>query len=165
LGYLFALLAMVSFGMLGILSKLSDRHKCPALGTTLCIFAGATVMMGFAVIVFRDADFRPPAQVIGVAVVFGIITVLSSWVFLYGIKFGKITTSWVIINLSAAVPTIASIVIYGEPVGVRKILLLLLVGGSILLMWKDMKDEGARAQAGASQVANTVADPRKPEVS
>ncbi len=150
MGYLFAFLAMLSFGMLGILSKVSDRHNCSPLATTVSLFAASTAMMGGAVLLWKKADFAAPGLVVGVALAFGVITVLSSWVFLYGIRFGKITTSWVIINLSAAVPAVASTLIYGEKVSSKKLLLLLLVAGSILLLWKDMREgrEGSNPTRG-----------------
>lgn len=152
MGYLFALLAMVSFGTLGILSKLSDRHNCSPLATTVALFGASTVMMGGAVLLWKQAQFAAPRMVVGVALTFGIITVLASWVFLYGIRFGKITTSWVIMNLSAAVPAVASAVIYGERMSPRRLLLLLLVAGSILLLWKDMREERKAAKAIVSEV-------------
>ncbi|MFB3904006.1 MAG: EamA family transporter [Acidobacteriota bacterium] len=152
MGYLFAFLAMLSFGMLGILSKLSDRRNCQPLMTTVFLFAASTVMTGAAVVWGREADFAAPPLVVGVALAFGIITMLSTWVFLYGIRFGKITTSWVIINLSAAVPAILSTVVYGEKLGARKLVILLLVAGAILLLWKDMRDERGAAKAAGSDL-------------
>jgi drug/metabolite transporter (DMT)-like permease len=144
-GYLFAVLGMLCFGLLGILSKMSDRRKCPPLATTFCLFSGSTLLTAISVTLFQGAGFAAPAFVVGIALAFGVVTVLASWVFLYALQFGKITTSWVILNLSAIVPAVGSIAIYGEPFGVRKLFLLLLVFVSILLLWKDMVEEHKRA--------------------
>jgi len=67
-------------------------------------------------------------------------TTLAFWVFLYGLRLGKISTSWVFMNLSAAVPAVLSAVIYKEKIGFRKLMVLSLVVVSILLLWKDMKE-------------------------
>ncbi len=50
-----------------------------------------------------------------------------------------------VISLSAAVPTVASTVLYHEQLGLRKIAVLLLVGAAILLLWKDMEEERSAA--------------------
>lgn len=139
-GYLFAILGMLSIGSLGILSKLADRRGCPALSTTLVLFAGSTALMGGYVGLFKQARFNPPASVAGMALIFGVLAVLAFWVFLYGLRFGKITTSWVFMNLSAAVPAVLSAVIYREGIGIRKLIVLSLVVVSILLLWRDVEE-------------------------
>jgi len=141
LGYIFALLAMISFGVLGILSKLSDRRGCSPFGTTTVVFGTSTIVMAAYVTFFKGSNFAPPAKIVWVAIVFGIVAVAASWIFLYGIRFGKITTSWVIINLSAAVPAVASTLVYGEKIGIRRLLVLVLVLVAILLLWRDMKED------------------------
>lgn len=161
MGYLFACLAMLAFGMLGILSKLSDRRNCSPLATTVSLFAVSTAITGLAILLGKKASFAAPGSVIGVALGFGIVTVLSSWVFLYGIRFGKITTSWVIINLSAIVPALASTLIYGEKVSPKRLVLLLLVIGAVLLLWKDMRDE---RRASLSTGTAAPVEPEKTEV-
>ncbi len=137
LGYVMALLSMVSFGLLGNFHKLADRQKCTPFMITVVLFTSSTLIMGLWVLFFKNAMFAPPKEVIGVAIPFGLATVISLWVFQYGIRFGKITTSWVIINLSAAVPTVASTLMYDEPLGVRKLIILALIALAILLLWKD----------------------------
>jgi len=137
LGYILALVSMISFGLLGIFHKLADRQKCTPFMITVVLFTTSTFIMAIWVLVFKNAQFVPPKEVVAVAIPFGLATVISLWVFQYGIRFGKITTSWVIVNLSAAVPTIASTVMYDEPLGFRKLLILVLIAASILLLWKD----------------------------
>jgi len=147
LGYILALVSMISFGLLGIFHKLADRQKCTPFMITVVLFTTSTFVMGMWVLLFKNAQFAPPKEVIAVALPFGLATVISLWVFQYGIRFGKITTSWVIINLSAAVPTVASTVMYDEPLGIRKLLILVLIAASILLLWKDRQiDELKKAQ-------------------
>jgi drug/metabolite transporter (DMT)-like permease len=145
MGYLFAALGMVSFGMLGILSKVSDRKKCTPYATSSVLFGASTVLMAVYVAFFKEADFVPPQKIIWIALAFGFFAVTSIWVFLYALQFGKITTSWVIINLSAAVPAVASTLIYQEQLGPRRLSVLALVVVAILLLWKDMREDKGQA--------------------
>jgi drug/metabolite transporter (DMT)-like permease len=155
LGYILALLSMISFGLLGIFHKLADRQKCTPFMITVVLFTTSTCIMAVWVLLFKNAQFAPPNEVIAVAIPFGLATVISLWVFQYGIRFGKITTSWVIINLSAAVPTIASTLMYNEPLGLRKVLILVLIAASILLLWKDRQLDELKKAAGVVEHEGT----------
>jgi len=147
IGYLLALVSMVSLSFVGILSKLAERRGCSPLATTSVVLAASTVMMLIYGVVTRSG-FEPPGTVVAIALVFGVITTLAFWVFLYGIRFGKISTSWVVISLSAVVPTILSTVIYRERVGWRKFVVLTLVVIAVLLLWKDVQAESRKAERG-----------------
>ncbi|MEO6847578.1 MAG: EamA family transporter [Chthoniobacterales bacterium] len=143
-GYLFAILAMLSIGSLGILSKLADRDDCTPLHTTLVLFGGSSLFMGLYVNLVQGATLNPPRIVSGTAILFGTLAVLAFYVFLYGLQFGKITTSWIFMNLSAIVPAALSTFIYHEKVGVLKAVVLGLVVLSIVLLWKDKQQEGGQ---------------------
>jgi drug/metabolite transporter (DMT)-like permease len=140
MAYVFAVLAMISIGTLGLLSKLADRRGYGPLNTTILLFGTAAAIMAIDVLASAKAHFVQPSNVILPGLCFGFLAVLAFWVFLFGLKYGKITTSWVFINLSAAVPAVLSTVLYHEKLGLRKIGLLALVGVSILLLWKDRMD-------------------------
>ena len=141
MGYLCAALAMMSIGLLGILSKLADRKSCSPLITTLVLFGGATVFMGLYVTFVQQATLKPPPIVVGTALLFGILAVLAFWVFLFGLQFGKITTSWIFMNLSAVVPAALSAAVYHEKISMARALVLSLVVISIFLLWKDKQRE------------------------
>ena len=141
IGYLFAVLALLSIGVLGILSKLADSKSCTPLNTTLILFGGSTVFMALYVKLIQGGSLRPPAIVGCTALFFGALAVLAFWTFLYGLQFGKITTSWIFMNLSAVVPATLSAVIYHEQIGVVKALVLGFVVLSIFLLWKDKQGE------------------------
>lgn len=141
LGYLFAILAMFSIGILGILSKLADNKGCTPLNTALILFGGSTVFMTLYVKLIQGESLSPPRIVGGTALFFGALAILAFWIFLYGLQFGKITTSWIFMNLSAVVPAALSAVIYHEKIGFLKTLVLSLVVLSILLLWKDKQRE------------------------
>lgn len=144
LGYLFAVLAMLSIGILGILSKLGDRYGCTPLNTALVLFGGSSVFMGCYVSLVQRATLVPPAIVSGTASFFGALAILAFWVFLYGLQFGKITTSWIFMNLSAIVPASLSVAIYHEAITLTKTLVLALVVASIVLLWKDKQQESTQ---------------------
>jgi drug/metabolite transporter (DMT)-like permease len=137
MAYVFAVLAMTSIGALGLLSKLADQRGYKPLNTAVLLFGTATAIMAIDVLASEKARFVQPTNVVLAGLSFGLLAVLAFWVFLFGLKYGKITTSWVFINLSAAVPAVLSTVLYHEKLGMRKIGLLALVGISILLLWKD----------------------------
>jgi drug/metabolite transporter (DMT)-like permease len=141
MGYLFAVLAMISIGVLGILSKVADRNGCRPLITTIVLFGGSTMFMGLYVRLIQRTSLGPPGFVIGTALGFGALAILAFWVFLYGLQFGKITTSWIFMNLSAVVPAALSAVIYNEKIGIVKGIVLLFVVVSIVLLWKDRQKE------------------------
>ena len=157
IGYLFAVLAMLSIGILGILSKLADSKGCTPLNTTLVLFGGSTIFMGLYVSLVQGQSLNPPKIVSGTALFFGALAVLAFWTFLYGLQFGKITTSWIFMNLSAVVPATLSTVIYREKIGPLKALILGLVVLSILLLWKDKQTE-------SGQVANKGEVPARANV-
>jgi drug/metabolite transporter (DMT)-like permease len=147
-------MAMLSIGALGILSKLADRDDCTPLNTTLVLFGGSTLIMALYVSVIQRASLTPPPFVTGTALFFGALAVLAFWVFLYGLQFGKLTTSWIFMNLSAIVPAILSAVLYHEQVTLLKALVLSLVIVSIVLLWKDKQQESGPESGAASTEGN-----------
>ena len=61
-----------------------------------------------------------PRRVARSAIPFGIAASIAILAFQAGVKHGNIATSWLAINLSAGIPTVASILIYDEPVGTAR---------------------------------------------
>lgn len=150
-GYIFAVLAMLSIGILGILSKLADRWRCTPLNTTLVLFGGSSLFMAAYVGLVQRASLIPPFTVTSTAVFFGALAVLAFWVFLFGLQFGKITSSWIFMNLSAVVPAALSTLLYHEKISALKALILGLVVVSIVLLWKDKQLESKSIEVAADQ--------------
>ena len=150
LGYIFAVFAMFSIGVLGILSKLADKKGCTPLNTTLVLFGGSSLFMAAYVSLVQHESLRPPGFVTLTALFFGALAVLAFWVFLFGLQFGKITTSWIFMNLSAIVPAGLSTLIYHEQISLMKALTLVLVVVSIVLLWKDKQQESAEGAGAVS---------------
>jgi EamA domain-containing membrane protein RarD len=149
-GQIYMLLALLSFSMLGVLHKVADVQRSrPAtinglLASSSLLFVFAFVMLG------PPGGPAAPASVAGVAIPFGVSASVAILAFQAGVKHGNISTSWLAINLSAGIPTVASILIYDEPVGTGKALALALIPISMFLLWKDKKAQESASGTGAS---------------
>lgn len=146
--HLYLLLGVVSFGMLGVLHKVSDHRHCRPEGVNLILFLGAAVSM-LAVSVWRTRakviDVPPIAWV--TAITCGFLASVAILSFQRGVRFGKISTSWLVINLSTALPTVLSIVIYRESVGIRRSLGLFLAVAALVILWLERtREERAHAE-------------------
>ncbi len=136
--HLYLLLAVVSFGTLGVLHKVSDHRRCRPAGVNLILFLGAAVSM-LAVSVWRTGTrvMEVPAIAWATAIVCGFLASLAILAFQHGVRFGKISTSWLVINLSTALPTVLSIVIYQESVSLRRGLGLFLSVAALVMLWLE----------------------------
>lgn len=83
----------------------------------LSAFIGMNVLVLFS----SGAVYSMPAPALYVALTCGTLALCALWAFQEGLKKGKISTSWLVINLSSAIPTLGSILIYHEPVNLKKI--------------------------------------------
>lgn len=147
LGYLYMVLSLTSFGLIGIFAKLADTHECRPSAIYTLAYGWSMLFSALFVVVFRGGSFHVPGIVYVIAVPFGVASAIGGIVFMAGIRYGKISTSWLIINLSAAIPAIGSIAFYSEPVSRRKIAVLLLAVVSMLLLWKDKQEDERLQQA------------------
>jgi EamA domain-containing membrane protein RarD len=152
-GQIYMVLGLVSFSLLGVLHKVADvqRSRPPAINALL---AGSSLAFVLTFLLFGPAGGPgAPAGVVLVALPFGVSASIAILAFQAGVKHGNIATSWLAINLSAGIPTVASILIYDEPVGTRKALALLLIPISMFLLWKDKQQAAARELAAPSGAA------------
>lgn len=147
--YLYMLLGLASFAAMGIIHKLGDRFLCDSLLIAAVAMSVASLVSALNVIVLEKKSLAGvPPNVILIAVPFGISAALGLWLFQRGLRYGRISTSWLLINLSAAIPTVLSIIVYKEPLSLRRTLVLLMIVGSLLLLWWDrQKDRMKEAQA------------------
>lgn len=136
--YLFMLLGLLSFAAMGVFHKLADVLHCDPLRLTLLAMGFAAIFATGNAFLFNQASpSGVPLKVILIAIPFGIATSAAFWFFQRGLRFGKIATSWLVINLSSATPTALSILVYREPVNPRKMIVLILVFISLVLLWWD----------------------------
>lgn len=141
-GQIYLLLGLLSFGLLGILHKVADiRESRPAAINAL--LASFSLLFVFLFVLWgTPTGPAVPSRVAIIALPFGVAASIAILAFQAGVKHGNIATSWLAINLSAGIPTVASILIYDEPVGVVKAIALLLIPVSMFFLWKDKQAQG-----------------------
>lgn len=148
MGYVFMFLGLASFSLLGIFAKIADLKRCRPSALYVLLFGWAALFAWLACLGARQQVAAIPAKVVWVAIGFGLCGALAGIAFQTGIRYGKIATSWLIINLSAAIPTLGSIFLYREPVRPLKVAALCLIAISILLLWKDKLEDERRVASG-----------------
>ena len=146
MGFLYMVLSLTCFGAIGLLVKFANLRGCRPSAVYMLAYAWCVLFgIGF-VIWFRGGVFHVPVAVYAIAVPFGVVNAIAGIVFMAGVRFGKISTSWLIINLSAAIPAVGSVLLYHEPVNVKKVAVLALAALAVVLLWKDkQEDEKKRA--------------------
>jgi drug/metabolite transporter (DMT)-like permease len=149
-GYWFMLVGLFSFASMGVIHKLGDRYTCNALNIALFTMATSCVLSLIYAAISQPASlssWNPRAPLI--ALPFGASAAAALWLFQRGLRYGRIATSWLLINLSAAIPTALSVVVYHEPLNLRKAGVLLLIVVSLLLLWWDRKQDLGKGEAAA----------------
>jgi drug/metabolite transporter (DMT)-like permease len=136
-GRLYMLLGLLSFSALGVFHKLADVKNCRPDAINMMLYAWSTVFTGIMVTSWARQPLTPPLQVISIAIPFGISASIAILALQIGIRYGNIATSWLAINLSAGIPAIASILLYGEQLNFKKGAALSLIVLSMALLWKD----------------------------
>lgn len=140
MGYLMVLWSLFSYGALGICHKWAERKHCRPRVLAMIVMLSAFLVMNIFVI-FEKRGYAMPRSAFYVAITCGSVALCALWAFQQGIKRGKIATSWLIINLSSVIPTLASIVIYHEPINLKKMVVVGLIFVAIVLVWKDGLDD------------------------
>lgn len=144
MGYLYMIMSLTCFGFIGICAKLADMRGCKPVAVYTLAYGWSFLFGAVFVALFRGADFRVPTTIYAIALPFGVASVIGGMVFLAGIRYGKISTSWLIINLSAAIPAALSVILYHEQMNARKIAVVALAAVAVVLLWKDKQSEEAK---------------------
>jgi hypothetical protein len=150
--YSFLFLSVASFGMLGVMHKVADHRRCRPEAINLFIFLGAAVaMVVLSVWRYAFTGVLDLAAIIWItAAVCGLLASLATLSFQHGVRYGKISTSWLVINLSTGLPTALSILVYHEVVTVRRALGLLLAVVTLIILWIERAQEEAHLHAAGS---------------
>jgi drug/metabolite transporter (DMT)-like permease len=150
-GFVYTLLALLSYSTLGILHKVADvKGSRPAAINVLLYFSSLLILL-IAGVFTGTGLFTGPLPAKLLALPFGVSSAIAILALQTALRFGNISTSWLAINLSAGVPTLASILLYHEPMNVRKSVSLLLIAVAMFLLWKDKEaaDRRTRLQTAA----------------
>jgi len=158
MAYFFLILGLVSLGGLGVLHKTADYHECRPSGVNLFLFLWAGLISSVILLlkIGPGQAFLVPLRVMVVAGACGGLSSIAILTLQRALRHGTISTSWLVINLSTAIPTVLSIVIYKEEVGLRRGLSFLLVVIALLLLWWDRR-KTEMAKAGAEPMTPAVA--------
>lgn len=145
MGYFLVFWSLFSYGALGVCHKLAERKHCRTQPLAAMLLLSASI--GMSVFVFVGTQrYTIPARGFYLAIICGAIALCALLALQEALKHGKIATSWLIINLSSAIPTIGSILVYHEPISLKKIFILGLIAVSIVLVWMDRLDDLRRAE-------------------
>lgn len=142
LGYLYILLALASYSLLGILHKVAEIKHCRALAISF-LMCGWSMVFLFLVQVLLGKSLTTPLTVVGLALPFGVCAGIAILALQTALGLGDISTSWLAVNLSAGIPTLLSILLYKEPVNKWKILALVTMAISMILLWQDSRSRKA----------------------
>jgi drug/metabolite transporter (DMT)-like permease len=146
-GYWLLVVALFSFAGMGIVHKLGDRHGCDALHIALFTMATSCMLSLIYAVMFQRASLSSWNSAVPlIALPFGACAACALWLFQRGLRYGRIATSWLLINLSAAIPTILSIIVYREPLSPRKLMVLILIMVSLVLLWWDRKQDRSKGE-------------------
>jgi drug/metabolite transporter (DMT)-like permease len=158
-GYLFLIGSLIGFSLLGILHKVADHPSCrPRMITMLLLLWGALLTAAYT-LAFDPRGLHMPTSVLGIGAAAGAAASLALFAFQASLRYGKISTSWLILNLCIAVPLLVSILVYREALTTGKIFGVAMVFAAIFLMWWDKRIDLARSGAGgpaADDVATTT---------
>jgi drug/metabolite transporter (DMT)-like permease len=151
IGYLFLIGSLIAFGALGIFHKVADHPDCrPRIITALLLGCGAALTAIYTAL-FDRHGLHMPGKVLAIGATAGVFASIALFAFQACLRYGKISTSWLVGNLCVAVPVAMSIIIYRERVTPGKALGMLLVLVAILLLWWDKKTDLERAAATKAQ--------------
>lgn len=148
-GMIFLIFALFSLSGLGVCHKVADFHRCKPSAISVVMFAAAAgVLWSYTLyqVVGMKLPLFPPftSSAVGVAVISGACAGIAILTFQIGIRYGRISTSWLVINLSTIVPAVLSLIVYREwQLGIKwqQIVGLLLVIMSVILLWRDKVEE------------------------
>ncbi len=146
MGYFLVFWSLFSYGILGICHKLAERKKCRPQHLAAMLMLSAFV--GMNAFVLWGTGYSIPSRARYTALLCGAIALCALWAFQEGLKHGKIATSWLIINLSSAIPTLGSILIYKEPINLKKAGILALIVIAIVMVWRDRLEDLRRLEKG-----------------
>lgn len=134
--YAFAAMAMIV--VLGLLHKHADRRDCRPEQINLLLFAWSA-LLGLVSLAGAGQSLAVPMKVWQVALPCGMFAAAAVLMFQIGVRKGLIATSWLVINLSAAIPVAISVAWYGERVSARQALALVAMIAALLLLWLDRR--------------------------
>jgi drug/metabolite transporter (DMT)-like permease len=112
-GLIVCLGSSVSFGMLACVSKVAERKRCNARALVLSLMGWSTLLTLVPSVTFHLTSQLTPKAALA-ALGFGVASAVGFFAFQKSVEFGNVTVAWLLMNLSAGVPAVASIWLYKE---------------------------------------------------
>jgi drug/metabolite transporter (DMT)-like permease len=146
-GYLLLFLGLLAFGMLGIFHKVADHPQCrPKMIALVLLFWGGVLTTVYTAF-FNPKGLEFPTPVVLIGAAGGTMAALALFAFQAGLKHGKISTSWLILNLATSIPILLSVFLFGERLNLGKALGIVLVLVAVLMMWQDKRIDLQKSNA------------------
>jgi drug/metabolite transporter (DMT)-like permease len=112
-GIIFCLLGALSFGLLGCASKGAERRNCQTAAFIVMVYVWALLVMLIRTVA-GPTHISLPLKAVAVAIGCGACSAIAYYAFQFSIGFGKVAVGWLMMNVSAAIPAIVSLFVYGE---------------------------------------------------
>ena len=143
-GILMCVLGAISFGLLGCASKMAERKRCNASALVLWMIVWATLFMLVRWLT-QAHKVHVGWAVIALAFGFGLMATIAYFAFQRSIEFGKVTVGWLFMNLSAGIPALVSMWLYGEKLTPLKSLAFCLALVSLFCLFQGNRLEAREA--------------------
>ena len=148
IGYVFALIALLCASGLGVFFKVADLKGCkPSVVSTMLFVSSSVVLWIYTLSTSGGHGVFPASNLKGLliaAIACGACAGLGILTFQIGVRYGRIATSWLIVNLSTLVPAVMSFVIYREwqkEMRWQQLAAMVLILVSVFLLWRDKEIE------------------------
>ncbi len=126
------LLVLLCFTAAAMIYKAANQAGCRQIATITVERLTAIAFMTLYIFFFDE--FHHPPGLVGLAAVGGAAIFISRWALLVALITGKVSSSWTVVNLSIAIPTAASIIIWKETPDIKTMAGLALVPVAIILL-------------------------------
>jgi multidrug transporter EmrE-like cation transporter len=156
LGYLLLFTSILAFGMLGIFHKVADHPECRPKMTALLLHFWGGVLAVIYTVSFDARGLEIPKSVLVIGSCTGLVASLTLFVFQTALKYGKISTSWLIINMTAVVPVLISLFVFNENLNSKKTMAIVLVFAAMVMLWLDKRADLKKADVERSASNRTI---------
>lgn len=151
MGLLLCAASAISFGLLACVSKVAERKKCDASALVASATGCAAIMMLLRSVTLQSSNHLPIKAIL-IAILFGVCGAVAYFAFQKSIEIGKVVVGWLMMNLSAGVPAVVSILVYKEKLTALRILAFALaILAVLLLLWGRIIEQRLVASKGRGE--------------
>lgn len=144
MGLFFCFLGALAFGALGSVSKIAERRQYAASGLVVGMCGWGALAMLVRTLML-PTGFHIPVKVVPIAIACGVCAGVAYFAYQTSIMVGKVTVGWLMMNLSAGVPSVVSIWVYHEKLTPIKIFAFALGLVSVLCLFQGQRIDAMQA--------------------